>query len=253
MIDHSPPIEAAHQYRRGAEIFTMTAEQFGVDLAESQTVEWRLLLRAVYLLDNEMDANKSRSSSEITFDSHAAAINAFPGEDHPISIQNWQLFESLRELSSNWPESKTIKVGKALNRWKNIKMLRRSLTSARDLARIGIREGTEAARVFEIHDPRTGAEANFNEWLETFMQFGIIVDTAADMRVDFENGLTNVRPSFAKKIILLGYGVPFIGKIAASTPPTIYRSLAGAAKAVVEDSNKDELLLKSDFRLPDPQ
>jgi hypothetical protein len=232
--------DTTHTYSRGVGIFVASAQSFGFNPTESQVDEWVKLLGAARLLDDLLDSEKPQAEREEEYDRHVGAM--FDRPDNGLPILEPELFSGIRDYSERWSVGKTSKVKSLTENVKEIASIRRGLTSARELGLLGLREGTETARLFEVDSPLWVGEQDFNAWLEALLRFGVVVDTALDLPEDFANCLTKVSPTRKNQLLVARCGMSEVKPLFAKTPANLYWSLAKAAGAVADDTKKDSIL-----------
>jgi len=233
-------IKTEHTYSRGTDIFAIAANSFGFQPSSDQLEEWAKLLFAAHILDDLLDSERSQIEREEAYDNHVGAMFNVPEEN--VLILEPELFSGIRSYSEKWPKNKVARVKSLTENVKDIASTRRNLTSAKDLGLLGLREGTETARLFEIDSPLWVGEQNFNKWLEVLLRFGVVVDTAVDLPEDYSNGLTKVQPTRFNQVAIARCGMAEIKPLLARTPLRLYWMLAKAAGAVADDTKKDTKL-----------
>ncbi len=226
-----------HTYSRGVDIFVVAAQSFGFKPSLGQVEEWGKLLGAARILDDLLDSEKPQSEREQAYDRHVEAMFNQPEENVPILEP--ELFSEIRACSEKWSTTKVVKVRSLTENVKDVASTRRDLTSARELGLLGLREGTETARLFEVDSPLWVGEQDFNIWLERLLRFGVVIDTSLDLPEDYTNGLTMVQPTKFNQITIARCGAPEIKPLLARTPLKLYWMLAKAAGAVADDTRKD--------------
>ncbi len=230
-------VRTEHKYSRGVDIFVASAQSFGFNPSLSQVEEWAKLLGAARLLDDLLDSEKPQSEREQAYERHVEAM--FNQPDENVHILEPELFSGIRVCSEKWSTYKVAKVRSLTENVKDVASIRRDLTSARELGLLGLREGTETARLFEVDSPLWVGEQDFNMWLETLLRFGVVIDTSLDLPDDYTNGLTMVQPTKFNQITIARCGVTEIKPLLVRTPLKLYWMLAKAAGAVADDTRKD--------------
>lgn len=229
-----------HTYSRGVDIFVVAAQSFGFKPSSGQVEEWGKLLGAARILDDLLDSEQTQLDREEAYDRHVDAM--FNEPDEEALILEPRLFSGIRACSEGWTTTKVNRVRSLTENVKDVALTRRDLTSAKELGLLGLREGTETARLFEIDSPLWVGEQDFNEWLETLLRFGVVVDTAVDLPEDYSNGLTKVQPTRLNQVAIARCGAPEIKPLLARTPLRLFWMLAKAAGAVADDTKKDTKL-----------
>ncbi|MES2970846.1 MAG: hypothetical protein V4702_00815 [Patescibacteria group bacterium] len=211
-----------HTYSRGAEIFRLAAESFGVTLPSEQLGEWQFLIKAAFTLDNILDSDMPLSEREKAFDEGVEAL--------------------LYPLAEQWDDRKINRVVSAADRVKNIAAEKREAVSARLLGKLAVHEGEETARFLQLDNPAGSNADDFNTWLKYLLRFGVPIDTAVDLREDYGHNLTQVTPTRLNSAVIASFAMPWARQLLTRTPSRLYRPLFAAARAVTQDTAKDTVL-----------
>ena len=181
-------------------LFRGAARSFGVELEDQEDEDWRAMLGGAYLVDHLLDIDKT---------------DIMPGV---AAIVSGELIEGLhertqvrfREYMLRQEESRYDDIIRRLEQVSSLSHRQALAESAQEVIDIRREEADLLAYLLGLptHNRRDSvARERFNDWLVGWSRCGYLLDTLIDMKLDYDNGDSGVRPTTRAKAVIAGVAV----------------------------------------------
>ena len=187
--------DGEHTYSRGAQLLSLAANGFGVEVSSDQFDEWQAMFGSIYKLDSILDSDLGAIDRENRYDILVSDLIDSSAEGEAC-LPGCQLCRLKNQISS-WGVPRVDELGKNLEEIKKLTLMRRETSNAVTLGKLVLLEGALAADLLAIP-----AEPKFNNWLRLLGASGTIIDTVVDLEEDYDRKLTRVTPGITNKLKL---------------------------------------------------
>lgn len=171
-------------YEGGIDMFTRAARSFGVEISPQQERYWRAIFIAARKIDDIVDVDKLQDvSSEVSclFEGNVSTV---------FTDQESRYF---REAMTSQSYTRRNFVRDSLVDLPQYAARKRAAITLPALLDVSKQEATMFADMLKLEGAQEGSSAEkFNRWVEGFAQAGYAVDTAVDLRSDYNDGLHGV-------------------------------------------------------------
>lgn len=232
--------DGQHTYSRGSSMLMEMAHNFGVEVDEQQHDEWAATLGTIYKLDTILDSDLPKPERLGRFDALLGDVIE-PGAEADCTLVPCALCQTSGHYQS-WDVAKQADFASNFEALKNSAEQRRATTTYRTLGTVTLLDGAIAARLISIPAEQNSMEARFNRWLGYLGEAGAIIDTAIDLREDFERGLTQVRPTVFNRAGLIAMGLPVTEKALRGMPLRTASLIGRNMLDLYRDKDKDHLI-----------
>lgn len=184
------------------------AEMFQIPIDDNTIALWKDILRALRAADIVIDITDDnelrkklidRSLHYLTQTDDESFSTGFEDVDAEIAVLKSRMQSFTPHLRHRFA-SKLGQICKVTERL-------RSATTAHELAHLTRLEGQLTAHLLTMTAPDEIRESpkfpSYVTWISCLGRFGNVVDTALDLRSDYDSGLTQVHPTFANRSSLL--------------------------------------------------
>lgn len=237
-----PVSDSEHSYARGALIFADAADGFDLVVNQEQVYEWETTLKVVHELDGILDGPlpKEERDEQVL----QLTVDILDGNNMSQGVcADKCSFCELQDLATGWNDEKRYNFGRVIQNAAEISDLRRHTTRATHLGRLAVIDGQGAAELFMIPPTLAQPTEKFNTWLGHLVGAGTAIDCAIDLREDFDNRLTKVKPTLTNRSLVAAMGVPLLLKTCSETKLRVAESLVSALSAMVQDKGEDQRAL----------
>ena len=189
--------EGSVEFSGSMGLFIDTALAFGVDLQEQERDDWLMMGRAVHIIDQYIDEEKTDIMP------HVAAMlagNSIVGIPDAFQDQCREYMERQSELRRADIIKKLGMVGTLVNQ-------QASTASVHELLRIRRQEADLMANLLALptfNRPDETQRKTFNSWLVSISHTGYLVDSFKDIKKDYASKSCSVEPSTYTRVILGG-------------------------------------------------
>jgi hypothetical protein len=173
-------------------LFRSASEAFRVELTEQEDYDWRALLGGAYLVDHLLDIDKTDIMPHINAVISGRAIPTLH-RDTQLSFRNYML----RQDKSRYDD-----IMQRLDGVSQFAQRQAEAKTADEVVEVRIEEADLLAHLLSLPTEARGdafAREKFNIWLRGWSRCGYLLDTFIDMKFDYENGDSGVRPSTSSR------------------------------------------------------
>lgn len=187
------------EFSGSVRMMSEVAFAFGVNLTTQERKDWQTLGRAAYVIDQYLDAEKDFPRPDI-------APELFSGK--PIPGVPLEFSQDCREWLERQPKERQIQISNYLTRIRLLVEEQTLATTASEVVVIRREESDLLAYILSLrmedHEDAP-ARVKFNSWLIAAMRAGYLFDSLLDIKEDYENGASGLRPGLAASSKMAAY------------------------------------------------
>ena len=230
--------EAPVEFSGSMGLLIDAALAFGIDLGEQEREDWLMMARAVHIIDQHLDEEKTDIMPHI-----AAMLAGDSIVGIPESFQDKcrQYMERQSELRRQDIIIKLGRVGTLVDQ-------QAATDSVHELIRIRRVEADLMANLLALPTfdrPDEAQRKTFNDWLVSISHTGYLVDSFKDLKEDYESKSSGVEPTLHTRAVLGGVA-------AKQTLDTLVKTPKRVLGKIIKVGVKNQILgKKPDFTNPD--
>jgi hypothetical protein len=255
-----PPFEEPkiHDVRRGGSLvlFGEIATSFGVDVSNADHHHWRSVLGAAMLLDHLLDvedkSNKGVPEKEGFVRSFVVLMQGQLRDDLDEVIQ----IRTVNYMARQHPERQQ-KIYDDVLTVDELTRRQRQTTDVHDLVDIRLTEADILSSLlaldYEENIPDANARGSFNQWVQSWSRVGYTLDSLVDLKEDFQNGESMVRPTLHARGILAKTVATESGVAVKRTPPrTMVKCAVNGFRYVIKEHRPEVRAADGSLAAPGP-
>lgn len=198
VVEFGPPLifldppEATISHSGTKTLFIATAESFGVKLTAQERYDWQATLGASMLIDHLIDVEKSDINEPFQ---KIMAGNIRPDLNQDIQIR------SINYLGRQTAETRA-RIFDLVPMVGKLAIEQRNATKAKEVINIRKTEAPILASILSVSaaGEDSAARIKFNDWIQSWSTVGYLTDSLIDMRADYANGESSVKPTPAAAV-----------------------------------------------------
>lgn len=226
--------EGERTYSGSRNLFRDAAQLIGVDLQRQEDIDWGYLMEGAALVDHLLDTEKVSVVPEM----RRIGAGEYRPDLHLSSQRNFANYvgrQTVEKLDGMFDQ---------LERVEKLVQAQREATKAREVVEIRVEEANILASFLSLPVGDTVDAYNrivFNDWLVGFSRAGYLVDSFIDLKKDFVNGESGVKPTARARAVVgtaaVREGVAALNK----TPPQLIKKCGATAVKYVMFNVKPDL------------
>jgi hypothetical protein len=218
----------------------LASGEFGVELSDNTLSNWRQALRVILRVDNIFDSDNPTAKEEavqslrsIFMDRPELPIRGFDTEtlNESLKLRNQIDTDQARNFVTKGLQ--VISIGQTM----------RSEESPRELARLTMLEGQMTTTMLvHLIDPQDKGQKNLPDFIR-FLRIGSraanVIDSIADLKTDYQEGISKVQPSFYNRVMIAWEVLPEVKKSISSLGMlAIVKRMPRATQKIIKDRHR---------------
>lgn len=189
------PADEGINYGGSRKLFRSIARSMGVELSEQEDYDWLVLMQFCMLLDHLADEEQTDIMSALHA-IYSGELREDLNSDAQVRTHNY--------LHRQTPDSRD-RLFDRVNRVQTLLEKQRTLNTANELVHQRQQEAIILADILSLERGSGSddqARIKFNTWLQSWASVGYLLDSLLDVRSDYENQESLVRPTLSTRITI---------------------------------------------------